>query len=84
MPPLRIAEVAWDEANSEHATLRVTAAEIEQVLFDSHTVIRRNRSGRTADYLADGRTRGGRVVRIAFVYDLERLQARPITAWEVR
>lgn len=70
-------------ASLGHATLRATAAEIEHVLFDTCTIMRRNKSGRAADYLATGKTGGGRSLVVAFIYDADRRSVRPITAWEV-
>lgn len=83
MPRLRIYEIEWDDLNLGHATIRATAMEIEQVLLDPHTIVRANKSGRAADYLAQGVTYGGRGLQVAFVYDPHRHSARPITAWEV-
>jgi hypothetical protein len=40
---VRVDEVEWDEDNLHHATLRVSAAEIEQVIDDPASIWRINR-----------------------------------------
>jgi hypothetical protein len=56
---VRVDEVEWDEGNLYHATLRVSAAEIEQVINDPAAIWRLNRKGRTATILsAAGRPAG--------------------------
>jgi hypothetical protein len=67
---------------SEGRTSQRSAAEICQV-FDNEPVFRRNKSGRTADYVAIGVTRGGSRVRVNFIYDLARRTARPVSAWRL-
>ncbi|MGH3983219.1 MAG: hypothetical protein ACRDST_11175 [Pseudonocardiaceae bacterium] len=71
-----------DERNIAHATARVSAAEISEV-FVNNPVFRRNRSGRTADYVAIGVTDGGSQVRVNFIYDQARRTARPVSAWRL-
>lgn len=78
----RFYEVQIDEANEAHITRHgVSVVEIYEVLRNDPTV-RRNRSGRTAGYLAFGVTDAGRRVVVAFAYDGR--TARPIAAWESR
>ncbi|MDQ3987868.1 MAG: hypothetical protein M3291_01460 [Actinomycetota bacterium] len=52
---VRIETVELDDRNVAHATSRVSAAEIRQV-FENGPELRRNRSGRTADFVAIGVT----------------------------
>jgi len=77
---VRVDEVEWDEGNLYHATLRVSAAEIEQVINDPAAIWRLNRKGRTATHLVSGRTTGGAAVRVAVLYDPVTRTVRPITA----
>ena len=77
---MRVDEVEWDEGNLYHATLRVSAAEIEQVINDPAAIWRLNRKGRTATHLVSGRTTGGAAVRVAVLYDPVTRTVRPITA----
>lgn len=81
---MQIESIDMDESNLQHATRHgVSAAEISDV-FDNATEVRRNRSGRSADYFVIGHSDGGRVIRVNFLYDAARCTARPISAWEVR
>ncbi|MGH3983289.1 MAG: hypothetical protein ACRDST_11540 [Pseudonocardiaceae bacterium] len=77
---MRVDEVEWDEGNLYHATLRVSAAEIEQVIEDPASIWRLNRKGRTATHLVSGRTTGGTAVRVAVLYEPATRTVRPITA----
>ncbi|MGQ0779363.1 MAG: hypothetical protein ACT4NY_33940 [Pseudonocardiales bacterium] len=52
-------------------------------MFDNGPVFHRNKSGRTADYVAIGVTDGGSRMRINFIYDTTRRAARPISAWRL-
>lgn len=73
---MRIERIEFDDDNVGHVTSHgVTIAEIETV-FTSKPEIRRNRSGRTADYyaIANG-------VRVNFLYRPG--VARPISAWRL-
>jgi hypothetical protein len=45
-------------------------------------VYRRNKRGRSADYLAFGTTDGGRRVVVAVEWRAATRRVRPITAWE--
>lgn len=80
---MQVDEVEWDEGNLHHATLRVSAAEIEQVIDDPASIWRVNRKGRTATHLVSGRTTGGTAVRVAVLYDPVTCTARPITAMRI-
>jgi uncharacterized DUF497 family protein len=72
-------DVQIDERNQEHVTAHgVSASEVEQV-FWNEPVIRRNRRGRRAPFIAVGQTDGGSRVVVPFEF-VGRL-ARPITAW---
>jgi uncharacterized DUF497 family protein len=72
---MRIERIEIDDDNVEHVTSHgVTIAEIEAV-FASRPTIRRNKSGRTADYYA---VAGG--IRVNFLYRPG--VARPISAWK--
>jgi hypothetical protein len=59
---VRIEAVELDDRNLAHVTFRVSATEIRQV-FENGPEFRRNRSGRTADYVAIGVADGGSRVR---------------------
>lgn len=73
---MRIDQVEIDDDNMNHITSHgVTISEIEAV-FMSSPAIRRNRSGRTADYSAIARG-----IRVNFLYRLG--VARPISAWRL-
>jgi len=78
--PQRFHDVEIDELNEPHVTRHaVSVAEIYEVLRND-PVVRRNRKGRTAGYLAFGITDAGRAIVVAFSYDGQ--SARPIAAWE--
>ncbi|MCA1675668.1 MAG: hypothetical protein LC799_26980, partial [Actinobacteria bacterium] len=77
---MRVDEVEWDEGNLYHATLRVSATEIEQAIDDAASIWRVNRKGRTATHLVSGKMVGGAAVRVAVLYDPGTRTARPITA----
>lgn len=77
-----IETVELDERNIAHAPARVSAAEISEV-FVNNPVFRRNKSGRTADYVAIGVTDGGSQVRVNFIYDRARRTTRPVSAWRL-
>lgn len=62
---MRIETVELDDRNIAHVTTRVSATEIREV-FDNSPVFHRNKSGRTADYVAIGVTDGGSRVRVNF------------------
>lgn len=74
--------IEWDDGNLEHATAHgVSADEIDQVLAND-PVYRRNKRGRSADFLAYGATDGGRRVVVAVEWRRANRVMRPITAWE--
>lgn len=80
---MHIESIEIDEHNEEHVTSHgVTLTDIEQVFTNAPTV-RRNRSGRSADYLATGITDGGSRIRIAFDHNPENGSVRPIAAWRI-
>lgn len=77
---MRIDDIEVDDTNMLHLTRHgVSLAEVIEA-FDNTMEIRRNRSGRTADYCVIGRSDGGKVVRVNFIYDAARHTARPISA----
>lgn len=82
VPEVRPEGIEWDDVNLRHATAHgVGAAEIEQVIANGPRY-RRNRRGRSADYLATGLTDGGRRVVVAVEWRATTRLVRPITAWE--
>lgn len=70
--------IEWDEHNLEHATKRLTAAEIEQAVLNADRMLRHPRD------LDRGRiesvTDGGKEVVV--IVQLVRDGVRPITGWE--
>jgi hypothetical protein len=78
---VRIESLDWMAI--EHATMRVSAVEIVEV-FENGPTYRRNKRDRAADYYAVGRTNGGKLVRVNFLYLSATREARPISAWEVQ
>jgi uncharacterized DUF497 family protein len=70
--------IEWDEANLHHATVRVTAAEIEQAIWNADRMV--HHCDHEDRVLFRSVTDGGkRVVVVAqVVWDA----VRPITAWE--
>jgi uncharacterized DUF497 family protein len=69
-----------DEENEEHVTAHgISPAELMQV-FDGDPLWARNKKGRAGLWLMIGRTRGGRAIVAAVVYDQHRQSVRPITA----
>lgn len=82
MPELWPEGSEWDDRNLMHATAHgVSADEIDQVIANG-PVYRRNKRGRSADYLAFGVTDGGRRVVVAVEWRASVRLVRPITAWE--
>lgn len=70
----------FDGANEAHlARHRVSPTEVLQV-FNADPLWAPNVKGRTADWLMIGRTRGGRALVVAVLYDEMRAVLRPITA----
>ena len=71
--------IEWDEHNLDHATRRLTAAEIEQAIWNADRILpHRKHPGRA---LFGSVTDGGKavVVIVQIVDD----GVRPITGWEV-
>ncbi len=72
--------VEFDDDNEAHlATHHVSPAEVVQV-FNADPLWAPNVRGRTAEWLMIGRTRGGRPLVAAVIYDEVRAVLRPITA----
>lgn len=75
-------DVEFDEGNeSELAAHGITALEAWQVLANEPTWAR-NKKGRAANWLAVGRTDGGRRLSLPVVYDPVRRRIRPVTGWD--
>jgi hypothetical protein len=72
--------IEWDEANLEHATRRLTAAEIEQVIANADSAIPHRTV--TDRVLFRSVTDGGK--RAVVIAQLVRDGVRPITGWETR
>jgi hypothetical protein len=70
--------IEWDDANLEHATVRVSAAEIEQAIWNAGRMFR-HRSKRDR-VVFRSRTDGGRPLVV--IAQLIRDGVRPITAGE--
>lgn len=70
--------IEWDEANLDHATVRATASEIEQAIWNADRMTRhREQPDRV---LLRAKTDGGR--QLVVVAQIVRDGVRPITAWE--
>lgn len=70
--------IEWDEANLNHATVRATAAEIEQAIWNADSMTRHREQRDRVLFRA--KTDGGR--RLVVVAQIVRDGVRPITAWE--
>ncbi len=70
--------IEWDEANLDHATVRVTATEIEQAIWNADRMIRHREQPDRVLFRA--KNDGGR--RLVVVAQILRDGVRPITAWE--
>jgi hypothetical protein len=70
--------IEWDEANLNHATLRASAVEIEQAIWNAREMYR-HRSERDR-VVFRSRTDGGRPLVV--IAQLVRDGVRLITAWE--
>lgn len=68
----------WDDANLDHATVRVSAAEIEQAIWNARQMFRHRRKHDRVIFRS--RTDGGRPLIV--IAQLVRDGVRPITAWE--
>lgn len=70
--------IEWDESNLDHATVRLTAAEIEQALMNADKWYQhRTHPDRR---LVRAQTDGGKAVLV--VVQVVRDAVRPITGWE--
>jgi hypothetical protein len=70
--------IEWDEYNLDHATKRLTAAEIEQAIWNA-TSASRHRMERDRRLIRSATNGGKRVIVIVqVVHD----GVRPITGWE--
>ena len=70
--------IEWDEANLEHATVRVTAAEIEQAVWNADRMVRHREVQDRVLFKSE--TDGGR--RLVVIAQIVRDGIRPVTAWE--
>lgn len=70
--------IDWDEHNLDHATRRLTVAEIEQALWNADQWFRHNSIEDRR--LVRSRTDGGKAVLV--VVQVVRDGVRPITGWE--
>lgn len=70
--------IEWDEDNLDHATRRLTAAEIEQAIWNA-TEAQRHRTDPDRR-LIRSLTDGGK--RVLIVVQLVRHGVRPITGWK--
>lgn len=81
--PRHAADFEWDLGNEDHLAQRhITAAEVQEV-FRNDPTWRRNKGARTAQYVMDGRTDGGRALRVLLTWaDEGERVLRAVTAWE--
>lgn len=70
----------FDEGNEEHATAKGVSVDELQQVFENRPRWLPNKKGRTATYLMVGRTKGGRPIVAAVIYDEIRRTVRPITS----
>lgn len=70
--------IEWDEANLDHATRRLTVAEIEQALANADEWFRNPK--RPDRRLVRSRTDGGK--RVLVVVQIVGDGVRPVTGWE--
>lgn len=83
MPRIEIEAIEWTDGTRLHATRHGVSVDEINSVFDGRFVVRRNRMGRTGDFVIDGQTTGGRSVRLIVAYDATTRTVRPITAWEM-
>lgn len=82
MPELDPLDIQWDDYNREHATGHgISTDEIDQVIINRPSY-RKNKAGRSGDYLAVGATDGGRRVVVVVKWIADERLMRPITAWD--
>lgn len=70
--------IEWDEANLDHATKRLTAAEIEQAILNADRMLKHPRDADRG--LIESATDGGKAVVV--IVQLVRDGIRPVTGWE--
>jgi hypothetical protein len=70
--------IEWDEHNLDHATRRLTAAEIEQAVFNADRMLTHPRDSDRGRI--ESVTDGGKEVVV--IVQLVRDGVRPITGWE--
>ena len=70
--------IEWDEHNLDHATRRITAAEIEQAIWNADAAFRH--PGHADRLLFRSVTDGGK--RVLVVAQVVHDGVRPITGWE--
>lgn len=70
--------VEWDEHNLDHATVRLTADEIEQVIWNAGAVRRHRKYANRVMFHAA--TNGGK--KAVVIAEIVRDGVRPVTAWE--
>lgn len=70
--------IEWDEANLDHATRRLTAAEIEEAIWNATRLIPHREHAERG--LFRSVTNGGK--RVLVVVEIVRDGVRPITGWE--
>lgn len=81
--PCHAAFFEWDDGNEEHLVQHgVSPYDVEQV-FGNDPTWRRNKGGRAAQYVMDGRTDAGRPLRVLVLWadEAERV-LRAVTAWD--
>lgn len=71
--------IEWDDHNLDHATVRLTAEEIEQVIWNA-TMVRMHRKHANR-VVFQAATNGGR--RAVVIAEIVRDGVRPVTAWEL-
>lgn len=77
-----VESIEWDEANTDHATQRLSMAEIEQIIGNAESYAPHRRHPERV--LIESTTNGGKRGLVIAHYDQGRDSLRPITAWEVR
>jgi hypothetical protein len=70
--------IEWDDANLDHATVRVSAGEIEQAIWNAQQMFRHRLKHDRVIFRS--RTDGGRPLVV--IAQLVRDGVRPITAWQ--
>jgi hypothetical protein len=70
--------IEWDEHNLDHATKRLTAAEIEQAILNAGRMLKHPRDSDRGRI--ESVTDGGK--RVVVIVQLVRDGVRPITGWE--